>query len=97
LLEPSWKEIVEQILPRACARQAREGAKALALGGRVGLTPAAMAAVADDIRREYDGLAMAQQKLAELLAAGTLEVPVEVDLSPIAAAMGALQRPGVQS
>lgn len=70
--DPDWKEIVEQILPRACARQAREGAKALALGGRVGLSALAMAKVADDIRREYDGLAMAQQKLAELLASGGL-------------------------
>jgi hypothetical protein len=68
----AWKEIVEEILPRACARQAGECGRAIALAARCGFSSGAVAKVIDDARREYDGLVMAQQKLAELLAGGDL-------------------------
>jgi len=93
LEEPTWKEIVEHILPRAYARQAREGLKALALGERSGLSREGMAIATADVRKEYDGLVKAQQKLAALLASGALDAPDQVDTAPIAAAMGALQGP----
>ena len=67
-----WKEIVLEILPRACARQAGEGGRAIALAARCGFSSGAVAKVVDDARREYDGLVVAQQKLAELLASGQL-------------------------
>jgi len=91
--DADWTEIVEDILPRACARQAREGAKTLALGTRVGLSADAMSKVTEDAQREYDGLVAAQQKLAELLADGSLAPRGRHDTSAIRDAMRALSPP----
>jgi hypothetical protein len=86
----AWKEIVEEILPRACARQARECGRAIALGKRAGLSTDAIGIVIDDGAREYEGLVMAQQKLAELLAGGQLAPAGQHDTSAIRDAMRAL-------
>ena len=86
----AWDEIVNDVLPRACARQARESGRALALARRCGMSPDAIDQVIHDGRREYDLMVMAQQKLAELLAGGQLAPAGQHDTSAIRDAMRAL-------
>jgi hypothetical protein len=86
----AWDEIVNDVLPRACARQARESGRAIALAQRCGMSADAIAQVIDDGRREYDLLVAAQQMLAKLLVDGQLEGAKHHDLSPVRRAMLAL-------
>jgi hypothetical protein len=86
----AWDEIVNDVLPRACARQAGEVGRAIALGMRCGLSRDAIVDVDEAARREYDLLVMAQQKLAEMLAGGQLAPAGQHDTSAIRDAMRAL-------
>jgi hypothetical protein len=87
----AWDEIINDVLPKACARQARESGRAIALAQRCGMSADAIGEVIDDSRREYDLLVMAQQKLAEMLASGQLAgAEQRHDLSPVRRATLAL-------
>lgn len=95
-LDSSWKEIIDEILPRIWVREADAWQRAITLGKRFGLSPEGLEKIEADAEHDMAGLALATQKLRELLVSGRLPRSGgegQVDLTPIAQAMAELEGP----